>query len=303
MKNDRAGNVGLANRLLLATAGAMISIGVIALGSQAPAPVQTPATAARPQFEAVSIKPSAPGARGGGGNVLPSGRLVGKNVTLKYLMTVAYSVTNYQIFGSPDLLESQTYDVIAEAGHPADTPEIRLMLQPALEDTFHLKYHRETRELPIYSLVLAKPGVKGGPGLVEDMSGDCAAASGEAAAAANPGSAPGNAPMIPCGNVNLNPNIGRVNGRRGRILQLVDRFSTVLGRPVVDKTGLTGLYNITLTWTPDVASPGGALPPGVDPMGPSLFTAVQEQLGLKLESGKGPVEVIVVDSAVKLPQN
>ena len=266
---------------------------------------QTPIGAVRPEFEAVSIKPTQPGARGGGSRVLPSGRLESQNSTLKYLITVAYSVTNYQIFGSSDLLDMQRYDVIAEAGHPADTAQLRLMLKTALEDILKLKVHNETRELPIYSLVLAKPGVKGGPGLVEDPNGDCAATSGATADAANPVN-PG-VPIAACGNVNLNPILGRINSRRGRILQLVDRLSTVLGRTVVDNTGLTANYNITLAWTPDPStestaalSPGVSPPPGVDPMGPSIFTAVQEQLGLKLVPGKGPVEVIVVDSVVKL---
>jgi uncharacterized protein (TIGR03435 family) len=266
-----------------------LTIGIAAFAQSPPA---------RPQFEAVSIKPTAPGARGGGGQVLPGGKLVGRNVTLKYLMTVAYSVTNYQIFGSADLLETQTYDVNAEAGGPVDTAQIRLMLQSALEDQLKLKVHRETRELPIYSLNLAKPGSLGA-GLVEDSSGDCAAA---VTPQTPPPGAP-NTPIVPCGNVNLNPLAGRINGRRGRILQLVDRLSSVVGRPVVDKTGLTGFYNISLNWTPDpTLAQAAATPAANDSLGPSLFTAVQEQLGLKLESSKGPVEVIVLDSAVKLPQ-
>jgi uncharacterized protein (TIGR03435 family) len=196
------------------------------------------------------------------------------------------------------LLEAQTYDVNAEAAGPVDTPQLRLMLQSALEDQFKLKFHRETRELPLYSLAIAKPGSKLGPGLVEDSSGDCAAA---VTTQAPPANTP-NAPVVSCGNVNLNPAAGRINGRRGRMVQLVDRLSTVLGRTVVDNTGLTGLYNITLTWTPDLAAvPQPSL--AVDPLGPSIFTAIQEQLGLKLESSKGPVEVIVVDSAVRRGQN
>ena len=300
MRNDRTGEMGLAARLGLAAAGTIVFAGVIALSSPATKPIQTPAPAsARPAFEAVSIKPTAPGARGGGSRVLPSGRLESQNSTLKYLITVAYSVTNYQIFGSSDVLDAQRYDVIAEAGHPVDTALLRLMLKTALEDDLQLKVHKETRELPIYSLVLAKPGVKGGPGLVEDPNGDCAATSGATAAAAPPG----------CGNVNVNPMLGRINSNRGRILQLVDRLSTVLGRTVVDNTGLTGNYNMTLVWTPDPSMepaaalpPGASLPPSVDPMGPNIFTAVQEQFGLKLVSGKGPVDVIVVDSVAKLGQ-
>src|SRR5689334_5640390 len=106
MKNDQHEATDFGKRFLLATAtGIILSVRLIALAST---PVQTPTPAARLEFEAVSIKPAPPGARGGGGRVLPSGRLESKNVTLKYMMTVAYSVTNYQIVGSSDLLEGQT---------------------------------------------------------------------------------------------------------------------------------------------------------------------------------------------------
>jgi uncharacterized protein (TIGR03435 family) len=157
------------------------------------------------------------------------------------------------------------------------------MLQSLLDERFKLKIHRETRELPVYSLVPAK---NKGLGLTESALGDCAAAS---APEASPVS------TIACGTVNPGP--GRINGHRGRISQLCDRLSTMLGRTVVDKTGLTGFYDIALTWTPDSTVASDEL------SGPSLFTAIQEQLGLKLEAGKGPVQVIVVDSAEKLSSN
>lgn len=100
-----------------------------------------------------------------------------------------------------------------------------------------------------------------------------------------------------CGQLNLNPR-GSIRGYRGRIVQLADRLSTVLERPVIDKTGLAGIYDVVLTWTPDpTASATGN--PSADPVGPSLFAAIQQQLGLKLESGRGPVDVIVVDHAEK----
>ncbi len=289
-------NSGFLKRLCL-IGGAILLGAVLDFAGWSPPGIHGQSPASRPQFEAVSIKPTPPGTRGGGGQVLPGGKLVGRNVTLKYLMTVAYSVTNYQIFGSADLLEAQRYDVNAEAAGPVDTSQLRLMLQSALEDQLQLKAHHETRELPIYSLTVVKAGKA--PGLVEDSNGDCASAVTSQPAPANPS----NIPAVPCGNVNLNPVGGRINGRRGRMVQLVDRLSTVLGRPVVDKTGLAGLYNITLAWTPDPTLAQLTPNPPSDSLGPSIFTAVQEQLGLKLESVKGPVEVIVLDSAVKLPQN
>jgi uncharacterized protein (TIGR03435 family) len=221
--------------------------------------------------------------------------MIGSNQSLKQLMSVAYSVSTYQIFGDPSLLEGQGYTTDASAGRPADTPELRVMLQTALEDIFKLKYHHETRELPIYTLSVAKPSVLG-PGLTPDAIGDCAAAtSPQSPTDAN--RAIGVPVNGPCGNVNLNPT-GSIKGYRGRVAQLVDRLSTVLGRPVVDKTGLDGLFDISLTWTPDPTS-GVPANPFVDPNGPSLFTAIQEQLGLKLQSSRGPVDVIVVDHAEK----
>jgi len=128
------------------------------------------------------------------------------------------------------------------------------MLQSLLDERFKLKFHRETRELPIYSLVLAKSK---GPGLIEAAYGDCGAS------VAPEAPAPNGTPVstIACGTVNPGP--GRISGHRGRISQLADRLSTMLGRTVVD--------NIDLTWTP--------------------------------EAGKGPVEVIVVDSEEKPSAN
>jgi uncharacterized protein (TIGR03435 family) len=154
------------------------------------------------------------------------------------------------------------------------------MTQSMLDERFRLKFHHESRELSIYSLTLVKSGVKG-PGLVDAPNEPCP---------------PSTAATVRCGTVSTY--VGRILGERGRMSQLADRLSTMLGRTVVDKTGLTGSYDIDVRFAPD---PGLQLPAGppADPSGPSIFTAVQEQLGLKLQAGKGPVEVIVVDSAEK----
>lgn len=279
-----AGKLG--RKLLLATAS-------MAALSRAQSPP------ARPEFEVASLKPNPSGLAKFGIRVLPGGKLTATNISLKRLIAMAYSLTDYQIFGNTNLIESQRYDLQANAPGPAELAQLRLMVQSLLDERFKLKFHRETRELPIYSLVLAKSGVKGGPGLVEDSLGDCSAAITPQDAPANGSSVP----SVACGTVN--PGFGRINGRRGRISQLADRLSTILGRTVVDKTGMNGTYDIVLTFTPDAdliqQLPPGALAP--DLSGPSIFTALQEQLGLKLEGGKGPVEVIVVDSAEKPAAN
>jgi uncharacterized protein (TIGR03435 family) len=267
-------------RLLLAAAGMAAVALPVTLAIQAQ-------SATRPEFEVASLKPNSSGLPGYSIRVLPAG-LTARNITLKRLIAVGYSVTDYQIFGSLTWLESAGFDLEAKSPGPTDLPHVRPMVQSLLDDRFKLMIHRETRELPIYSLTLAKSGGKPGPGLVESTAGPC-----EPVNSQSPPSA------AACGTVS--PGRGRIWGQRGRISQLADRLSTILGRTVVDKTGLTGAYDIELTYTPD-PDMAQQLPPGQpasDVPGPSLFTAMQEQLGLKLQAGKGPVEVIVVDSAEK----
>jgi uncharacterized protein (TIGR03435 family) len=260
---------------------------------------QTQPAAGRVEFEVASLKPDLNHDRffiktAAGGN------LSAANISLKRLVAVAYSVTDYQIFSGVTWLESQTFDLEAKAGGPADLGQLRLMLRSLLDDRFQLKIHKETRELPIYSLVVARKEGKGA-GLVESPGGDCSAAA--TSQDSPPNGSRGRA--IPCGTVN--PGFGRISGRRGHISQLADRLSTILGRTVVDNTGLAGTYDIDLSWTPDpVMEPGQAPPPErsvPETSGLSLFTAIEEQLGLKLKAGKGQVEVIVVDSAGKLSAN
>jgi uncharacterized protein (TIGR03435 family) len=235
---------------------------------------------ARPEFEVASLKPNASGNPGFAVRAMPAG-ITATNISLKRLIALGYSVTDYQIFGDLPWLEALRFDVEAKATKLTALPELRLMTQSLLDDRFKLKFHRETRELPMYSLTLVKSGAKG-PGLTDAPAEPCP---------------PPTAKTARCGTVS--PGAGRIVGQRGRISQLADRLSSMLGRTVVDKTGLTGSYDIDLRFAPDPGlqqSPGGQ--PG-DPSGPSIFTAIQEQLGLKLQAGKGPVEVIVVDSAEK----
>jgi uncharacterized protein (TIGR03435 family) len=260
----------------------LVAAAIVLLNAQPPA--------ARPEFEVASLKPSAPGATKGFIKTLPGGGLQAGSIVLKRLIATAYSVTDYQIFGDAKLLD-QKFDLDARAPGPAELGALRLMLRSLLDERLHLKFHQETRDLPIYSLVLAKTGVNGGPGLVRNPEGDCSIA-------VTPQDVPsGSRPVAPCGTVS--PGRGSITGRRGRVSQLADRLSTMLGRTVVDKTGLDGTYDIALTFAPE--PPPGA--EATDPSGPSLFTALQEQLGLKLQAGKGPVEVIVVDSVEKLTGN
>jgi uncharacterized protein (TIGR03435 family) len=180
---------------------------------------------------------------------------------------------------------------------------IALRVQSLLADRFQLKFHRETRELPAYELILAKGGPK--IKLSEDQSPYRLPEKGDPPL---PPPKPGGA----MGRGSIRIGIGQLEANGIAFATFVQSLSQIVGRTIVDKSGLTGLYDIKLQWTPEMGqatNPFGPLPAGVepppasDPSGPSIFTAIQEQLGLKLESTKGPVEVIVIDSVEKPSEN
>lgn len=240
-------------------------------------------------FEVVSVKPNFSGAAGGSVRITPGGRLVAQNATLRVLIGSAYDVRDFQLFGGPDWVKAEHYDIEAKAQNDAPTEQmISLMLRGLLADRFRLITHRETRDLPVYRLVIAKGGNK----LKPAVGGNCT-------------------PMVPPPNPSqIDPNTFRpcsgfntVNGmlRGGRVgmERLAIALSRILGRTVIDDTGLTGTYDVNLLWKPDETQALQIPLPVVDPSAPSLFTAIQEQLGLRLESGKGPVEVLVIDAAEK----
>lgn len=213
MTHRIARNMEIDRRLLLAAAGM--------------AAVVQAQSAARPEFEVASLKPNPSGLPGFAILALPGG-LTARNVSLKRLVAMGYSVTDYQIFGSVNWIESQRFDLEAKSPGPAALPQLRLMVQSLLDERFKLKIRRETRDLPIYSLVLAKSGVKAGLGLVGTPNEDCGPVTPEAP----PKGA--RLPAAPCGTVNPGP--GRIYGQQGRISQLADRLATILGCTVVDKT-------------------------------------------------------------------
>jgi uncharacterized protein (TIGR03435 family) len=195
------------------------------------------------------------------------GLITVENASLKKIMLAAYDIPDdrdYALVG-PSWLTAEHFDI--QARFPADTPtpQVRLMMQALLAERFKLALHRETRQLPAYALVLGKNGPK--IHAVED---------GQPKTVSGP---------------------GELQATRIPMPKLADLLARVLGQPVTDATGLTGVFNFTLNWSPT----GTAHPDDSTADGPSIFTALQEQLGLKLESRKGPVEVLVVDSMEKLP--
>ena len=302
MQKPVALKLDLGKKLLLIVAGAMAAAGPVVFGliqapqSQAGSPVVSTAPKV-PAYEVASIKPHKSGTDMTLLRTTPVG-FIASNIPLKELIRQAYGVEDYQILGAPSWLGSARYDIEAkvsssdtDALHDLSPDQRRLMLQPLLADRFQLKVHTEVRELPVLTLVIAK----GGPRLHEAKPGDTYP-NGLKDFKTGQGGGPGMMLMRP----------GQLTGQGIPISSLAQLLSQQLGSTVRDKTGLTGKYDITLQWTPDRgASPmPGAPEPGqqgpgagvsTDASGPSIFTAIQEQLGLKLESQKGPVEVVVID--------
>jgi uncharacterized protein (TIGR03435 family) len=240
------------------------------------------------QFEAASIKPSAPMGMGMmkvGMQMLPGGRVSMSGVTAKLLIQQAYGVRDFQIVGGPSWLGTERYDITAKPEGTANQDQVKVMIQALLADRFKLQFHRETKELPTYALVVAKGGPKVHESEVEG----------------GPDKAKGT-------RINMHGR-GQFEMERAPVAALANQLAQVLGRSVIDKTELTGNYDFKLEWTPDEGahemmrgpSPDGPAP--ADPQGVSIFTALQDQLGFKLEATKGPVEILVIERAEKASAN
>lgn len=256
------------------------------------------AAQAKSEFEVASIRPAAPDARGTFIRPGPGGGISLVNMTLKDMILIAWRVQPFQISGGPSWLDSARYDVTAKPEAPAN---LNPMLQSLLQDRFQLAFHRETKELPIYALVLARKQGKLGPGLTESDS--CTPPDPTKPA---PRPKLGEPATLGCGGMIISARA--LTAASVPVGNLASSLSRLLGRMVVDKTGLTGKFNIQMEWSPDEAqgvqpAPVGPTAPTSDTAAPSLFTALQEQLGLKLESQKGPVEILFVDRADKPSEN
>lgn len=256
------------------------------------------AVAAKPSFEVTSVKPSAEGdVRTFGPR--PGGRFVSVDCTLKTVIARAYGVREDRISGAPEWTGSDGWNIEGKAAQgsipPGEWPDparpdhpLSLMLQSLLEDRFQLKVRRETREVPVYELFVAKSGIR------------MKATAGQEFVGGN----------VPRGTMRMNPAIGYLAGNGIAVAKLAGLLSEpgVLGRPVIDKTGLTGSYDFTLEWAPGPEL--GPVRPDVPHLSAeaeasrsSIFAALQEQLGLKVESTKGPVAVVVVEHVEKPSEN
>jgi uncharacterized protein (TIGR03435 family) len=286
---------------LVAGAALAFSIATFGVsGSQAQAPSQAPDPNIPLYFEAASVRPNKSGEQGSSIRRQPGGRLTATNMPLRALITFAYQLQPFQLVDDPSWIRNETFDVVAKMeGDPAPVPPgqgadpLMLAMRTLLADRFKLVVHRETREMDIYALVLARPDGKLGPAL-KPTTQDCAAMMAAARGGAPPGPPPGpNSPVV-CGMRGLP---GRLVSGAMPMSLLASNLSGQLQRIVVDRTGLSGGWYFEITYSPErrINPPPGVEFPPADPNAPSLFTAMQEQLGLKLQSTKGPVEVMVVD--------
>jgi len=244
---------------------------------------QSPAPAERPRFEAASVKPNLSKEPGILRRPSP-GRVFYSNAPIHSLVEEAYTMRPDRVFGYPDWAEKERFDVTATYS-PDRQREVRQMLQTLLEERFSLRVHREMRELPVYELVKARIDGQLGPGL----------------RASTVNCAPGADKRSPC-TVNFRAGLIRgvgVGWGNGATLSL---NIGVWDRPIIDKTGLNGSFDIDLEWTPDpaqarsteaaAAAAAVAATPGERV---SIFTALQEQLGLRLQPARASLEVLVID--------
>ncbi len=227
---------------------------------------QTGETTARPSFEVVSVKPTQGQQMNSGFRRASPGNLNATNVSVRFLIEYAYGVRDDQVAGGPSWLDSDRYEIVAKPPEGSDTSEAvkRLRTQSLLADRFHVAFHRQTKELPVFVLITAKNGPKG----LHEAS---------------------------AGRTDFVNNGHHLSATRLSMQGFArDFLAPQIGRSVFDKTGIAGEFDFALDWAPDDAASETA---------PTLFIALQEQLGLKLEQQKGPVEVLVIDHAGRPTEN
>ncbi len=311
MTTDVSTPLPLWRKTVLAAAGAAAFAAPVALGALNPPPQtrQLAAPGTLPAFDEASIRSNPSPGRGGRGGQFQPSRFTTTNITLKTLIKMAYAkpgatagtatnLLDQEIAGGPDWLDSDKYDVTATtpmATQPTPPEQTRLMLQRLLADRFRLAAHWETRELPVYLLVRIRPDGPLAAGLRPISEEECAKAK-----PAQPGQPfpPGELP--PCGAVMFGPGVLLSRGAPMEWLaQVLTTTPVVTGidRPVLDRTGLKGNHGFEMKFSPATGS-GPANPDRAD-----LFTALQEQLGLRLEASREPIDVLVIDGAQKPEAN
>jgi uncharacterized protein (TIGR03435 family) len=236
-----------------------------------------------PAFDVVSLKRNTSLSEYGGGGPRPGGRYRLTNMPARSMIGLAWNIPTDRVLGGPGWVVTDRYDLDATMKENATQDEIRTMTRAFLRDRFTLTAHVERRQLPVYHLTQVRPGAPFGPGL-ERAAFDCSnpAVRKEAVAAAL-AARPG---RMVCG---FTVDTGTLDAGAATMETLAQVLTPQTGRPVIDRTGLAGAFNVSLKWTPSL----GTDAPTADTV--SIFTAVQEQLGLKLESATAPLDVVVID--------
>jgi uncharacterized protein (TIGR03435 family) len=248
---------------------------------------QSPAAPVFDAFEVATVKPTPPDWRGGRFNRMETAhQFVAKGYALKILIAAAYNLFPGAISGGPAWIDSDLYDILAKTpGEVRPSRDEQMsMLRKLLADRFNLIFHREPKEFSIYALSVAK----GGPKLKEST--------------VSPDASPEGPPPLVFA---LSPGGARLPGRNATMPELASVMQrSALDRPVVDKTGLSGRYDFDLEWTPDETQFGGNVATGnPDLPKPDLFAALQQQLGLRLEATKGPIQALVIDRVERPSEN
>jgi uncharacterized protein (TIGR03435 family) len=262
---------------------------LVALAPAVRAQTQAPAAAIQPPaFDVISVKPnkSSLGAYGLVTTEFTADGFRGTNVPIHSLLLQAYGLHEGEIIGEPAWANSEVFDIEAKVAGPdvaafskLDSDQLQAMLRQILTERFKLTVHRESRELPVYALSVAK----GGPKLKESAIDPSVSASARRG-----------------GGVRMS--MGMISANECTIPYFLSMLSRQLGRTILDRTGLTGNYDFTLRWSPDNGATSASEGAQDDTL-PSIFTAVQEQLGLKLESTKAPASVLVIDHLERPSQN
>jgi uncharacterized protein (TIGR03435 family) len=229
-----------------------------------------PADRSSTEFEVASIKPNLSGSGRSGSSMPPRGIFRGTNLTLRQLIVTAYRVRTFQVVAGPDWIDNDRFDLQARASDDAMPDQMPVMLQALLAERFGLAFHREVREQPVYALVMANDNGALGPALKRSECPDG------------------------CGlNTSTTNGSGTALGKGETMGRVAEWLGNMVDRMVIDRTGLAGTFDFELRFTRDDALGRSDLPPDA----PSIFTALREQLGLRLESARGPVEFLVIDRA------
>jgi uncharacterized protein (TIGR03435 family) len=264
--------------------GAMLVAVVTAMGSL---------LSAQATFDAASVKSNRSGFPGGTTDFRP-GQFVAVNQTLRFILVAAYDLPDFRIVGGPEWIDRDRFDIQARATSPVTRRDAMPMLRALLEERFALKAHTERREHPVYALIVNRPGA---PGLRPASPAACVDR-GPQPVRVPPGELPS------CGLLPARP--GGLSGRSVLMELLTAQLSPLVRRPVLDRTGLTGRFDIDLEWEIDEEQraalarllPDRPLAPA-NPDRPGLLGALQEQLGLKLDSTRAPVDVLVIDAVAR----